>query len=86
MDLFFSANCAVMWPLLLIMQLVYIYHCLTLVTVIFFPVTNVDDLLNGESNNVIVSSSRDTTLKVHNAEETKTLRIYSKPVNCVRYV
>ena len=35
---------------------------------------------------MIVSPSRDTTLKVHSLEETKTLRIYSKPVNCVRYV
>ena len=43
-------------------------------------------LLYGDRNDVIVSSFRDTTLKVHSLEETKTLRIYSKPVNCVRYV
>ena len=45
-----------------------------------------DDLLYGDRSDVIVSSSRDTTLKVHSLEETKTLRIDSKPVNCVRYV
>lgn len=49
-------------------------------------VTSTSALLCGESSNIIVSSSRDTTLKVHNidTEETKTLRVYSKHVNCVR--
>ena len=51
-----------------------------------FPVTNTDALLSGTGNNAIVSSSMDTTLKVHDldTEETKTLRVYSKQVNCVR--
>lgn len=49
-------------------------------------VTNTDALLSGAGNNVIVSSSKDTTLKIHDldTEETKTLRVYSKQVNCVR--
>lgn len=49
-------------------------------------VTSTSALLYGENKNIIVSSSKDTTLKVHNidTEETETLRIYSKHVNCVR--
>jgi len=53
----------------------------------YFSVRTTEDVLNGASPCVVVSSSKDSTVMVHNKEKemTETIQHFSKQVNCVRY-